>query len=78
MKLIRLKAVKRVVPCLMLLTLAFSSCVSSPEARSARFIETGKRLLKKNDAARAIVVIGVIDVAGSRTYIAKDRRCRWS
>lgn len=40
---------------MLLLTLGLSSCRSSPEAKSARFLETGKKLLQKNDAARAIL-----------------------
>ena len=55
MKLVRSKKVSAVVPCLLLLTLASSSCVSSPEAKSARFMEAGKKLLKNKDAPRAIL-----------------------
>jgi tetratricopeptide (TPR) repeat protein len=55
MKLVRSTAARGVVPCLMLLTLAVSSCVSSPDAKSARFLEAGKKLLKNKDASRAIL-----------------------
>lgn len=41
--------------CLVLLTLALSSCMSSPAAKSARFIENGKKLLASKDAPRAIL-----------------------
>jgi tetratricopeptide (TPR) repeat protein len=55
MKSVRSIAAGGIVPCVLLLTLAFSSCVSSPEAKSARFIETGKKLMKNKDAPRAIL-----------------------
>ena len=55
MRFVRSIAVRGVVPCLLLLTLALSSCVSSPEAKSARFMEAGKKLLKNKDAPRAIL-----------------------
>jgi len=35
------------------MTLAFTGCVQSPEAKSARYIEAGKALLQKRDAVRA-------------------------
>jgi tetratricopeptide (TPR) repeat protein len=54
MQLVRFSAARRVIPCLFL-AFAISSCVSSPEAKSARFIEAGKKLLEKKDAARAIL-----------------------
>jgi cellulose synthase operon protein C len=44
-----------IVSCLWVLTLTLPSCVSSPEAKSARFIEAGKKRLKNNDAPRAIL-----------------------
>src|ERR1700682_3556801 len=40
---------------LLLMALTFSGCMQSPEARSARYMEAGKKLLQKNDAARAIL-----------------------
>ncbi len=49
------KAARRIAVCFLLLVLALTSCVSSPEARSARFIETGKKLLKNKDTSRAIL-----------------------
>jgi tetratricopeptide (TPR) repeat protein len=52
---VRSIAARGIVPCLLLLTLALSSCVSSPEAKSARFIEAGKKLMKNKDATRAIL-----------------------
>ncbi|MGA7413401.1 MAG: tetratricopeptide repeat protein, partial [Bryobacteraceae bacterium] len=55
MKLVRSIARMGSVPWLLLFTFALSSCVSSPEARSARFIENGKNQLKKKDAQRAIL-----------------------
>jgi Tfp pilus assembly protein PilF len=55
MQLVRTRAARLAAPCLLVLALAISSCASSPEARSARFIENGKKLLEKKDAARAIL-----------------------
>jgi putative PEP-CTERM system TPR-repeat lipoprotein len=55
MQLVRFRAARRAAPCLLLLALAISSCISSPEAKSARFIEAGKKLLKNKDASRAIL-----------------------
>ena len=55
MKSVRFRAAIGVIPCLLLLALALSSCASSPEARSGRFIENGKKQLKKKDAQRAIL-----------------------
>jgi Tfp pilus assembly protein PilF len=40
---------------LVLFALALSSCVSSPTVKSARFIESGKKLLAGKDAPRAIL-----------------------
>src|ERR1019366_5054965 len=40
---------------LLLVVLVFSGCALSPEAKSAKHIEAGKKLLLKNDAARAIL-----------------------
>ena len=37
------------------LALASSGCLRSPEAKSASYIEAGKKLLRDNDAARAIL-----------------------
>jgi tetratricopeptide (TPR) repeat protein len=54
MKFLRLTALGRIL-CLALIVLAFSSCASTPEAKSARFIEAGKKLLKNKDAPRAIL-----------------------
>src|SRR5215469_4680738 len=51
----RSRAATRVAPCMLLLALAISSCVSSPEAKSARYIEAGKKYLEKKDAARAVL-----------------------
>ena len=53
--LVRSTAAKRIAACFLFLAFALSSCVSSPEAKSARFIEAGKELLAKKDAARAIL-----------------------
>ena len=55
MKLVRSIAVSGVAFCLLVLTLAISSCALSPEAKSARFMEAGKKLMKNNDAPRAIL-----------------------
>ena len=55
MQLAPFTAARRAVPCLFLLALAISSCVSSPEAKSARFIEAGKKMLKNKDTSRAIL-----------------------
>ena len=35
--------------------LSFSSCIQSPEVRSARHIEAGRHLLQKKDAKRAVI-----------------------
>src|ERR1035438_9261519 len=55
MKLVRSITARRFVPFLLLLTLALCSCVSSPEAKSARFVAAGKKYLQKKDTARAIL-----------------------
>lgn len=55
MQLVRSRAVRRAAPCLLILAFAITSCVSSPEVKSARFIETGKKLLAKKDTTRAIL-----------------------
>jgi tetratricopeptide (TPR) repeat protein len=47
-------AARRLAACFLLLAFALSSCVSR-EAKSARFIETGKKMLKNKDTARAIL-----------------------
>jgi tetratricopeptide (TPR) repeat protein len=41
--------------CLLALALACGACDRSPEARSAKFMAAGKRLLEKKDPARAIL-----------------------
>lgn len=48
---------RRILSAVLLLTvlLALSSCMRSPEAKSAKFVEVGKSLLQKNDPARAIL-----------------------
>src|ERR1035437_1315652 len=40
---------------LLSMALTFSGCMRSPEAKSARYMEAGKKLLQKNDAPRAIL-----------------------
>jgi tetratricopeptide (TPR) repeat protein len=40
---------------LLLVVLASAGCMRSPEAKSARYMEAGKKLLQKNDAPRAIL-----------------------
>ena len=40
---------------LLLVALASSACVRSPEAKSAAAMEAGKKLLEQKDAARAIL-----------------------
>jgi len=45
----------RMATALLLVVLASSGCMRSPEAKSARFIEQGKKLLEKKDPARAIL-----------------------
>ena len=45
----------RITAALVLGVLAFSGCTRSPEAKSAVYIEAGKRLLEKKDPARAIL-----------------------
>jgi tetratricopeptide (TPR) repeat protein len=39
----------------LLMAAVFAGCSRSPEARSAKFIDAGKRLLKKNDPGRAVL-----------------------
>jgi len=46
---------KAIVSGLLLAAFTFSSCVSSPEVKSARYIEAGKKLLQNKDASRAIL-----------------------
>ena len=41
--------------CLPVLVLAMAGCARSPEARSARYLEAGKKCLEKKDYARAIL-----------------------
>jgi putative PEP-CTERM system TPR-repeat lipoprotein len=56
MKLVPSAAARRIAGCFLLFAFWLSSCASSPEVRSARFIEAGKKLLKnKRDASRAIL-----------------------
>jgi tetratricopeptide (TPR) repeat protein len=43
-----------VIP-LTFLALVFTGCMRSPEAKSARYMENGKKLMEKNDAQRAIL-----------------------
>jgi len=43
------------IPPLLLVALASSACVRSPETKSAASIEAGKKLLEQKDAARAIL-----------------------
>jgi tetratricopeptide (TPR) repeat protein len=45
----------RMIATLLLVVLAFAGCMRSPEAKSAAYIEAGKRLLEKKDPARAIL-----------------------
>ena len=45
----------RMMVALLLGVLALAGCMRSPEARSAAYIEAGKRLLEKKDPARAIL-----------------------
>ena len=45
----------RMMVALLLGVLALAGCTRSPEARSAAYIEAGKRLLEKKDPARAIL-----------------------
>lgn len=45
---------RRMASCLAIAML-FSSCMRSPEARSAKYIESGKTFLAKNDPSRAIL-----------------------
>src|ERR1039458_8353398 len=45
----------RMMVVLLLVVLAFAGCTRSPEAKSAAYIEAGKKLLEKNDPARAIL-----------------------
>ena len=40
---------------LLSVTIVFSGCMRSPEAKSARYMELGKGLMKKNDPPRAIL-----------------------
>jgi tetratricopeptide (TPR) repeat protein len=46
---------ERVIIPLLSIALTFSGCMRSPEAKSARYMDAGKKLLEKNDAARAIL-----------------------
>jgi tetratricopeptide (TPR) repeat protein len=55
MKLRRAVGSKGIASLLVAVALAFSSCVSSPEAKSAQFIEKGKKLMNQKDAPRAIL-----------------------
>ena len=55
MRFLRVTIAAGTVLCLAFLTVTQSSCVSSPEAKSARFMEAGKKLLKNKDASRAIL-----------------------
>ena len=45
----------RMMVALLLVVLASAGCMRSPEAKSARYMEVGKKLLQKNDASRAIL-----------------------
>src|ERR1039457_6206136 len=45
----------RMMVALLLVVLAAAGCMRSPEAKSARYMEVGKKLLQKNDASRAIL-----------------------
>ena len=45
----------RMMVALLLGVLAFVGCMRSPEAKSAAYIEAGKKLLEKKDPARAIL-----------------------
>src|ERR1022692_4615951 len=45
----------RMMVALLLVLLALAGCMRSPEAKSARYMEAGKKLLQKNDAPRAIL-----------------------
>ena len=45
----------RMMVALLLGVLAFAGCMRSPEAKSAAYIEAGKKLLEKKDPARAIL-----------------------
>src|SRR5262249_16383743 len=48
--------VGRSVSCLLLLIVTFSSCTSSPEVKSARYLENGKQQMRdKKDIPRAIL-----------------------
>src|ERR1700722_8015649 len=55
MKSVRSMASRGILACFLLMMFALSSCVSSPEAKSARFIEAGKKMLQNKDAPRAIL-----------------------
>ena len=44
-----------VIITLLLAALIFTGCTRSPEAKSAKYMQAGKNLLQKNDAARAIL-----------------------
>jgi tetratricopeptide (TPR) repeat protein len=55
MKSVRSMASRGILACFLLVMFALSSCVSSPEAKSARFIEAGKKMLQNKDAPRAIL-----------------------
>ena len=43
------------IACLLSIAITFTACLQSPEARSAKYLEAGKKLLQKRDAARAIL-----------------------
>lgn len=55
MKLRRFTEAPGVAAVLLALAIALTSCASSPEAKSARFIASGKKLMEKKDAQRAIL-----------------------
>jgi len=55
MQLVRFNLARRAASCLALLAFAITSCGSSPEVRSARYIQSGKKLLEKKDTAHAIL-----------------------
>ena len=45
----------RLTAALLVLVLGMLGCTRSPEAKSARFMEEGRKLLEKKDPARAIL-----------------------
>src|ERR1700742_3087677 len=53
MRFLRSSATAKAVLSLALLT--FTACTSSPDTKSARYIETGKKLLEKKEVSRAIL-----------------------